>query len=100
MYVISYYTILWVSNDTPLNAYYFNFCTTEDYARSILQPGSSQDTSMPTTLALLNNVAIPHPIPDNEEQDREDVMYKLFQTLSAKVCWPSLLILNYKFQRI
>ena len=64
----------------------FYFCTTEDYARSILQPGSSQDTSMPTTLALLNNAAIPHPMPDTEEQHREDVMYKLFQTLSAKVC--------------
>ena len=58
----------------------------EDYARSILQPGSSQDTSMPTTLALLNSAAIPNPMPSTGEQDRTDVMYKLFQTLIAKVC--------------
>ena len=55
---------------------------TEDYARSILQPGSSQDTAMPRTLVLLNNIMVPHPIP---EQERKDVMYKLFQTLKTKV---------------
>ena len=58
----------------------------EDYARSIIQPGSSQDTSMTRTLVLLNNVAIPHAGPGIDEQQRTDVMYKLSQTLNAKVC--------------
>jgi hypothetical protein len=49
---------------------------------------------MPTTLALLNNAAIPHPMSATDEQDRTDVMYKLFQTLTAKVCWSWLFILN------
>lgn len=57
----------------------------EDYARSILQPGSSQDTAMPRTLVLLNNLVVPHHMPGAEEQERKDVMYKLFQTLKTKV---------------
>ena len=58
---------------------------TEDYARSILQPGSSQDTAMPRTLVLLNNIVVPHPMPGSDNRERRDVMYKLFETLKTKV---------------
>ena len=64
----------------------FNIIHLEDYARSILQPGSSQDTSMTRTLALLNNLVIPHIMPGTDDQERTDVMYRLFQTLSKRVC--------------
>ena len=58
----------------------------EDYARSILQPGSSEDTSMPRTLVLLNNIAIPRHISGVDDKDRKNIMDNLFQTLKEKVC--------------
>ena len=57
----------------------------EDYARSILQPGSSEDTSMPRTLVLLNNIAIPRHISGVDNKDRKNIMDNLFQTLKEKV---------------
>ena len=57
----------------------------EDYARSILQPGSSEDTSMPRTLVLLNNIAIPRHISGVDDKDRKNIMDSLFQTLKEKV---------------
>ena len=46
----------------------------EDYARSIIQPGSTQRTAMLTTLQLLNSMAIPQ-----DSKNRTDIMYKVAQ---------------------
>ena len=46
----------------------------EDYARSIIQPGSTQKTAMLTTLQNLNEMSIPQ-----DATNRTDLMYKVYQ---------------------
>ena len=46
----------------------------EDYARSIIQPGSTQKTAMLTTLKMLNAMSIPQ-----DASNRTDIMFKVYQ---------------------
>lgn len=63
----------------------------EDYAMSIAEPGSSQETSVQTAMIQLHNMSIPHEGFGSFESgpfdtiQRQDVFYKLFLILNRKV---------------
>lgn len=71
-----------IFDDYMNNAGSTNQLQLEDYARSIIQPGStSQKTAMLTTLSQLNDMAIPKHNAHNE--DRQDVMFKVFSIFDS-----------------
>lgn len=63
----------------------------EDYARSIVEPGSSQETSLQRALVELHNLSIPH-LPFKKlthdflgRPQRQDIFYKLFLMINSEV---------------
>ncbi len=57
----------------------------EDYARSIIQPGSSQTTAMLSALDKLNEMVIPMTNSDGSllhASMRKDLLYKLYQAFA------------------
>ena len=61
----------------------------EDYARSIIEPGSSQTTSMQAALQQLHNLSVPNlEVVANgflRRTLRSDIFYKLFLAINGKV---------------
>ena len=61
----------------------------EDYARSIIEPGSSQTTSMQAALQLLHNLSVPNLEVESSgllrRTLRSDIFYKLFLAINGKV---------------
>ena len=63
-----------IFNDYMSNADSTTQLQLEDYARSIIQPGSTQRTAMLTTLQMLNEMSIPQ-----DTSNRTDIMYKVYK---------------------
>ena len=63
----------------------------EDYARSIVEPGSSQETSLQRALVELHNLSMPHLAIQRPNRDflgrpqRQDIFYKLFLMINSEV---------------
>ena len=61
----------------------------EDYARSIIEPGSSQTTSMQAALQQLHNLSVPNLEVVStgflRRTLRSDIFYKLFLAINGKV---------------
>jgi len=75
-----HYTIF---DDYMRNAETTNQLEIEDYARSIIQPGSTQQTAMLTTLDELNSMAIPDIQKDDGAAPRTDLLFKVLKILTG-----------------
>ena len=73
----------------PNASFHLPIAALEDYARSIIEPGSSQTTSMQAALQQLHNLSVPNLEVVStgflRRTLRSDIFYKLFLAINGKV---------------